>query len=107
MIAIGDRASTPALLPLARLRAFCHPKSEWRSIYANLGDTARPRIWRTTLVYLISEVIHVKPGPHESQVLSCRDTEHLHGFKVLSRNDEFRDGSLFAVIQEKIRQRVS
>ncbi len=44
---------------------------------------------------------------HEWQVLSCCGAEHLHGVKVLILNDEFRYGSLFAVIQEKIRQRVS
>src|ERR1035441_2797504 len=43
----------------------------------------------------------------ECRVLSCCDAEHLHGVKVLILTDEFRDGSLFAVIQEKFRQRVS
>jgi hypothetical protein len=47
------------------------------------------------------------PTARECRVLSCCDAEHLHGVKVLILTDEFRDGSLFAVIQEKFRQRVS
>jgi hypothetical protein len=48
-----------------------------------------------------------KRNSRECRVLSCCDAEHLHGVKVLILPDEFRDGSLFAVIQETFGQRVS
>ena len=43
----------------------------------------------------------------ECRVFSCCDAKDAHSFKVLILSDEFRDGSLFSVIQEKFRKRIS